>query len=129
MIRCASWLLVPLLAMLVVLGCSGPKAAGPGQAVQDFYRHLNDGNYDDAMTLYSAEARDVLAAPDSGFADWAKTETKSGKIDGVEVVAEKEVGEQTATVTYEIVYTDGSKVARTVSVTLEDGAWKLGFIG
>ena len=130
MARCSNRLLVPVLALLVVLGCSsGGGTDGPGQVVQDFYKHLNDGDYDDAMSMYSAETREVLAAPDSGFAEWAKSETKSGKVDAVEVVSQEDVSDEAATVRYEVVYEDGSKATRSVSLTFEDGVWKLGFIG
>ena len=123
-----SLLLLLALAGLLMSGCaSSDEAAGEAaQAVQSFYKHLNDGNYDAARSLYNAEARGVLLDPNSA---WAKLETKEGKIDRVEIVGEEELPEEGTSVRYRVVYSDGSSAERTVPVTLEQGKWKLGLIG
>jgi hypothetical protein len=117
---------------LLILGCASEPENGPTQAVKDFYRHLNNENYRGAMALYNAEARQVLEDPNTasaeGFAEWARTETKDGDIDEVRVLQEQ-ADEASATVEYEVVYKDGTRAAHTVTLTLEDGAWKLGLIG
>ncbi len=132
----APWSRVLLLALAAgaLVGCaSSEPVGGAGQAVQEFYRHLNDGQYSVALSLYNAETRGVLedpnAASDSAFADWAKLETKGGKVDRVDVVQQDETGEATASVQYRVVYSDGSSVERKVSMTFEAGKWKLGWIG
>ena len=44
----------------LLISCGGaPDAAGPGEAVEQFYRALNDGDYDSAKALYGTEAREV----------------------------------------------------------------------
>jgi len=125
-----------VLAALLVLagaGCASESSDGPQQSIEQFYQHLSDRNYRGAMSLYNAEARKVLEDPDmasdSGFAEWAKLETKDGKIDAVTVVQQENPDETRATVEFRVVYSDGSTVDRTVTLTLEDGQWKLGLIG
>jgi hypothetical protein len=118
---------------LLVAGCSSePPEEGPGDAVELFYRHLNEGNYGGAKALYSSQARSILEDPDSaddaGFAEWAKLETKEGQIESVNVVSESEE-EDAAALDYEIVYTDGSRVQRKVTMVRENGDWKMGLIG
>jgi len=125
-----------VLAVLLLLagaGCASGPSDGPQQSIEQFYQYLSDGNYRGAMSLYSAEAREVLEDPDTasdtGFAEWAKLETKDGKVDKVTVVPQEESGETSAAVEYRVVYSDGSSVDRKVTMTLEDGEWKLGLIG
>jgi hypothetical protein len=124
--------LVPLFIGLLLLGCSSSPDNGPTQAVKDFYRHLNNENYRGAMSLYNAEARQVLEDPNTasaeGFAEWARVETKDGKVDEIRVLQEQ-ADEASATVEYEVVYKDGTRANHTITLTLEDGAWKLGLIG
>ena len=113
----------------------GRAAGGPEAALQGFYRALNAGNYDAAMTLYGAEARRVLTDPNTaspeGFAAWARDETKQGRVASVSVLGSTEAGEDgtQATVDYRVQYGDGSSVDRRVTLTLEEGQWKMGLIG
>jgi hypothetical protein len=99
--------------------------------IQEFYGHLNDGHYTQAMALYNSDARGTFEDPeavgDSRFDEWARTETKHGKVDRVRVV-EEQATEYQASVEFEIVYTDGTRASRSVTVLQENGAWKLGFI-
>jgi hypothetical protein len=124
--------LFPLFIGLLLLGCSSAPASGPGQAVQDFYRHLNDENYHGAMSLYNAEAKQVLQDPDSAsqeaFAEWARLETKNGRVDEVKLL-EEQVEEASATIEYEVLYRDGTRARHSVTLTFEEGEWKLGLIG
>jgi hypothetical protein len=129
--------LLGLALCAAVVGCSGDggkpgSAEGPEAAVQTFYDHLNAGRYPQAMALYSAEARRALQDPttgsDSGFSTWAVQETKRGTVDHVRVI-ETTMAEPTATVTYEVVYGDGSRASRSVKLTKESGDWRLGFVG
>jgi len=124
-------ILTALLCALSVACAPGGAPDGPGQAVQQFYRHLNDEAYNDARRLYNAEALAVVGNPevtsDAAFGSWAQAETKSGIISEVEIVAST-VDESTASVEFEIVYDDGSREKRSVELTQEDGQWRLGFI-
>jgi len=122
-----------LLLALILAGCSSaPPAAGPGDAVELFYQHLNDGNYGGAKALYSSQALTILddpdAADDAGFAEWAKLETKEGQIESVNVVSEA-TEEEVSALDYEIVYADGSRAQRKVTMVRENGEWKMGLIG
>jgi len=123
-----------LLLGLLVLGCSseGEEKLGPAQAVEAFYEHLNNADHEKALALYDAEARKVLDDPLSGsaegFAEWVKLETKDGTIDHVEVLTERPV-EESVMIEYQVRYTDGTRALHTVTLTLEDGTWKLGLIG
>ena len=128
---------LPVLLAALALGCGSSGSTGgadgsPGAVVQEFYRHLNAGEYASAMTLYDAEAHEYLEDPstteDSTFAEWARLETKSGAIDTVRVLAE-DVNETTAIVDFEVVYRDGSTAKHNVRLTHEEGRWKLGMIG
>ncbi len=124
---------VPFVVGLALLGCSaGRDESGPGGIVREFYRQLNAGEHEAALAHYNAMVRQGLAAPapgaDSWFADWARTETMGGQIDSVEILSETTEGQQ-ASVTFELVYADGSTAARKVTLELEDGVWKLGLIG
>jgi hypothetical protein len=115
-----------------ILNCaSGEEEGGPGHTVQQFYRHLNDGAYVEAKGLYNAEALAVLDDPDvssdEGFRAWAQQETKSGIISEVTIV-NSSVEEMSAAVEFEIVYGDGTRLQRSVTLTQEAGQWKLGFI-
>jgi hypothetical protein len=122
-----------LLASLILACSGGVEEGSPGQTVQIFYQHLNDGAYDDARNLYNQEALAVIEDPnfgsEEGYREWARSETKQGLVDRVEIVDTTldETG-SSATVAFEVVYTDGTtKPAETVLI-LEDGAWKIGLI-
>lgn len=114
-----------------ILSCSS-SSHGPGEAVRQFYMHLNEGDYSSAMALYSSEATEVLEDPslssETVFAEWADAETRQGRIDGVKLITEDRDAE-TATIEFEVLYTDGSSKTSRVTLTREDGQWKLGLIG
>ena len=124
--------LFPLVLGLLLAGCSGQETSGPGAAVEAFYDHLNSGNYVAAKALYTAEMRDMLhdpaSASDAGFVEWARTETRDGSIDTVRITQEETDENDGATVEYELVYRDGSTARHTVTMKLEDDAWKLGLV-
>jgi hypothetical protein len=124
-----------VLALVTACGTSPEGRNGPEEALQGFYRALNDGHYDAAMALYGAEARRELldpatASPDA-FAEWARSETKNGGVSSVSVLTSTPAPEDPsrATVDYRVQYGDGSSVDRKVTLTLEDGEWKMGLIG
>lgn len=121
--------------LLLLFSCWLPSCAlfghSPGSAVEQFYRHLNAGEYSKAKELYDAESRQLvdgqLMALGGGFSNWADTETRKGTIEKVTIVNSQVRGEG-ATVDYAIVYKDGSTVSKTVSLTKEGGYWKIGLI-
>jgi hypothetical protein len=131
--RTTLWVALVCLA----LSCSKParegaavqQAAGPERSVEEFYQHLNAGNYSGAKRLYDAHTLGMIEDPqnagEEGFAKWAQLETRQGTIDHVRVV-NSEVREPGATVDYEVVYRDGSTRRATVRLTQEGGQWKLG---
>ncbi len=131
--RFAVFLLVSSIALLG--GCSSPDTSGgPEQVVHEFYQHLNSGDYDRAMSYYGKEARaifeDPATASDSGFSRWARKETKEGRVDEVEVTRSTPSEDQTTTaLEYEIVYSDGTRASRSVTLSHKNGEWKLGLIG
>ena len=126
-----SYLSIMIVAFGLMLGCSqGDEAEGPGGAVQLFYQQLNDGNYNSAKEMYTAEARATIDDPElssaDGFRRWADTQTKGRSISKVEILAET-VDETGATIDYEIRYEDGSTKKSRVKLADEQGSWKLGF--
>ena len=122
--------LFTILLCALPLACSSAPT-GPEGAIQEFYRHLNEGHYRQAMSLYNSEARGIFEDPETGgdsvFDEWARTETKDGKVDRVQVV-QQEASDVHASVEFQIVYTDGTRVSRSVTLTHESGEWKLGLI-
>ncbi len=126
----------PCRALFTILLCALPLACssaptGPEQAIQDFYRHLNEGAYSKAMSLYNSEAHAVFEDPETAgssvFGEWARSETKDGRVDRVQVL-QQETSDDRASVEFEIVYADGTRVSRSVALTREGGEWKLGLI-
>ena len=122
--------LFTILLCALPLACSSAPT-GPEQAIQEFYRHLNEGDYTQAMSQYNGEARGIFADPEAAgesvFDEWARIETKDGKVDRVQVV-QQEASDDHASVEFQIVYTDGTRVSRSVTLTHESGKWKLGLI-
>ncbi len=123
-------------ALFTILLCALPLACssaptGPEEAIQEFYRYLNDAHYTQAMSLYNSEARGIFEDPETAgesvFDEWARPETKNGRIGRVQVV-QQEASDDHASVEFQIVYTDGTRVSRSVTLTHEGGEWKLGLI-
>jgi hypothetical protein len=126
--------LLSFIAVILVAACSTgtDEPKGPEGAVQVFYQHLNDGDYDTVMSLYSAEVRSVLGDPDTSSAEafqaWAEQHTKDGSIENVEILSSEAV--ETGTfVQYRLDFKDGSSWSGEVTLTEEEGAWKVGFVG
>ena len=118
----------------LLAGCSsGVEEGSPGNVVQIFYQHLNDGSYGDAKALYNQEALAIVDDPDFGsedsYREWARGETKQATVARVEIVETTldETG-AAATVTYEVVYGDGTTKGAEISLTQENGLWKVGLI-
>jgi hypothetical protein len=123
------------LILAVAVACSG--AGGPqggndaAGAVRTFYDHLNAGRYDDAKTLYTAEARQQIfpdADATEGFQNWAIVETHNRSLTEFNVVSETEA-ETGITIQFELRFEGGESSQRRVTVSEEDGDWRLGFIG
>lgn len=143
--RRPSLLIVPAgLAFLLLVSCSSSEKseeaatggttetataedAGPKleDTVKAFYEHLNAGQQAEALALYTEANRTAMSAPDSGFADWAKGETKDGTLQSVEVQPVSTPG-STVTVPFTLVYKDGSRAERAVEAYKIGGTWMLG---
>ena len=131
-------------ATLVLLGfaavaCGGnesPEAPAPAEAapdaataegtVQIFFEHLNAGRGEQALALYTDEARQALEDPEV-FGSWIAQITRDGSIRTVRIVSAAPQAEHT-TVDFDIVYEDGTQVRRSVQVQGADGQWKMGLI-
>lgn len=126
---------VLVLALLAACSSSEPEqAAAPAdtgpraeEAVKAFYDHLNAGRHDEALALYTEQIRSGLQSADSGFADWAKSETHEGNIQNVEVDPVTLPGDL-VTVRFAVHYKDGSTALRAVEVYRVGGVWELGSI-
>jgi hypothetical protein len=116
-----------LLLLIAVAACSSPDSDPASMEVVEFYGALNEAQYEQALGHYNDGLRQSLSNPDSGFDEWATAETKDGSIEKIEIKGVEEL-EGEKTVTYKIVYKDGSSVDRSVSLTGADDDWELGFI-
>lgn len=120
-----------LATVLTSVGCSRseqPEEGTPAAAVQTFYDHLGEGAYDAAQAMYSAEAREVVADPEL-FRSWADQATHQGSIDKVVILSSSVAEDQTsASVDFELGFTDGSSEAYSVELVDEGGEWKLGLV-
>ena len=126
--------LLAVFAVALVGACSQQESMeeGPGGVVQNFYSHLNEGDYGAAKALYSSDALAVIDDPEfsspEAFQTWAIDHTRQGTIDSVSIVGTEEDEAQTL-VEYQVNYSDGSTVTHEVTVTQEDGVWKMGLLG
>ena len=127
-------ILAVILAIAFVAACSSqePAEEGPGGVVQKFYRHLNDGDYTAAKSLYSGDALALIDDPEysspEAFQNWAVEHTRRGTIERVSIVGMEE-GEAQTLVEYQVDFSDGTTVTHDVTVTQEDGEWKMGVVG
>ena len=119
--------ILPLMGLLASCG-SNEVEGGPEDTVRTFYRHLNDQSIDDAKRLYDDAARELLAdSDDIGFQNWVQKETQNGTITKL-AMGEAALENATATVAFAIVYDDGTRASRSVTLTQHDDQWRLGFI-
>jgi hypothetical protein len=144
--RPSLWILPAALAFLLLASCSSSErteeGAGGGTSetassqdagpkvedtVKAFYEHLNAGHQTEALALYTDANRTAMSAPDSGFADWAKSETKDGTLQSVEVEPVTNPA-STVTVPFTLVYNDGSRERRAVEAYRIGGTWMLGSV-
>ena len=120
-----------LLTLCVACSSSSESGSETQIAIQQFYDSLGAGDYPAVLGMYTSDVRQMLELPggevDENYQDWAKGETKDGKVDRIEIV-EESVETDTAEVKYRVVYGDGSTAERSVKMTREEGQWKLGFI-
>ena len=103
---------------------TGPQVE---DTVKAFYDHLNAGHQTEALALYTDANRTAMADPSSGFGDWAKSETKEGTIQSVEVEPVSPTG-ATVTVPFTLVYKDGTRAQRAVEAYRIGGTWMLGSV-
>ena len=103
-----------------------PDAATAEGTVQIFFDHLNQGRGEQALALYTDEARQALEDPEV-FGGWVSQITREGTIRTVRIVSSSPEAGHT-TVDFDIVYEDGTEVRRSVQVQGGDGQWKMGLI-
>ena len=131
--RREGWIRSIVVLLVAVLPHCAPSdvAGGPQDTVKTFYRHLDEGSYEAAKQLYDDSVRTVLDDPESsseeGFRAWVRKETKNGIVSRLEI-DNPTVTESSARLNYAIVYEDGTRERRSVTLTRHDEQWKLGFI-
>ncbi len=122
------------LILALAVACSGAGPGGEGDAestVRTFYDHLNAGRYDDAKALYTEEARQQIfpdANASEGFENWAIVETHNRSLTEFNVVSETKA-ETGITIEFELRFKNGESSQRRVTVSEQDGGWRLGVIG
>ena len=121
-----------LTALALLSGaCSGGGGVGsPDSVVQEFYAQVNDGEAG-AVEYYDASTRAMFEDPemagDNAFVEWTRSESRQGTIQEVEIL-DSSVEADSAEVSFRVSYADGSSRDAAVSMTREDGIWKLGLI-
>jgi len=122
---------IVLIGLFLSLSCAPSDENTPGAAVKTFYDHLNDGRNSEAMAMYDDEASGMFEDPsfasEGAFDEWVASETKQGSIREVEIV-DASTEEASAEVKFRVEYEDGSSKTGEVSLSLEQGRWKLGLI-
>jgi len=125
--RVAALLVVALLAA----SCAGTPQDTPEATLRHFYDRLNAGATADVKAMYKSETRSMLEDPaqtsPEAFAEWVTGETKDGTVSDLSIVDQK-VEDDSAEITYDVRFRDGSKNRRTVSLVRESGAWKLDLV-
>jgi len=122
--------LVPqIVSYCIMISCSSVNS--PEDTVKQFYQYLNKGEYSKAKQLYTIEAKQMVEgqfmAMGGGFSKWADAETKNGAVKEIKIAGSQIRGEG-ASVQYEIVYVNGETKRKSVSLTKENGSWKIGLI-
>ena len=112
-----------VLAALIVVGC-GP--AGPAEAVEDFYYHIEEGELDDAVEMFSEQIMSVISREKlkTGLAEQTREMKQNGGIKSFEILSEEITG-QVADVRIRIEYGNGESEEQDIHLTKIDGAWKL----
>lgn len=120
------WILgVIIFVMLIVTACSA-LGSGPGKTVQRFFTAVDIGEIDEAMSYLSSYSIQTLGADKwrAVLHEASKDLDKAGGITSVRIVEENINGE-TAWVTVEISYGNGSSETDSVDLIKENGKWKI----
>jgi hypothetical protein len=122
-----------ILALAIACSGGGDPAGGSAAAstVQSFYDHLNARRYADAKALYTDETRGQIfpdAGAEEGFRNWAVVETHNQSLTEFNIVSETESPDGVM-IEFELRFKDGDSSQRRVTVSKENGGWRLGFIG
>ena len=112
-----------VMAGLFIVGCG---AAGPADAVENFYYHVEAGEVEAAADLFSDQItalipRDKLK---TGLAEQTREMKEKGGIASFEVLSEEITGE-VADVQIRVEYGNGESEEQEIQLTLIDGEWKL----
>lgn len=136
LVATAATVLLAAAAILLAAGCDRIPGlqASPSEVVEKFLWACNQGKYSEAETYYSAPLRSVMKGPVGqmmgGITGECGRVTKNGNLAKIEALSESVSGER-ATVTFTLVFKDGSTVTNTKSkdaplmVIREEGAWRI----
>lgn len=115
-----------LLTVFTALSLSACFGGGPADTVEDFYRHVEQGELDDAAELMSKSVVSQVGIDKlkQGLQQATRQVDAKGGIREIEVVEEKVIGE-IAEVTVKITYGNGDEVTEKSSLIEEDGRWRL----
>lgn len=121
--RLKFWLAALLLGLLVVL--TGCGSSGPSDTVEDFYRSVEAGKPDQAISLLSSTLINNMGEDKlkQGLVQQTKVIKDKGGITSIRT--EEEVIGDTAEVKAEVTYGDGETQSETVTLAKEDGNWKI----
>jgi hypothetical protein len=126
MIMCKPRLIVgPVIGLVLVLSGCG-LFSGPSRTTKDFYRHLESGNLDKAMTLVSSRVKNGMGVDKLrvGLGQATRAIKQHGGIDSIDITREEITGE-IADVLGTIKYKDGTIENLTEKLVKENGDWKL----
>ena len=110
-------------AALLVAGCG---AAGPADAVEDFYYHVEAGEIDAAAELFSDQITALISREKlkTALAEQTREMKDKGGIKSFEVLSEDITGE-VADVRIRVEYGNGESEEQDIHLTEIDGQWKL----
>lgn len=112
-----------VLAALLIVGCG---SAGPAEAVEDFYYHVEAGEVDEAVELFSDQLTAVISKEKlkTGLAEQTREMKEKGGIASFEVLSEEITG-QVADVRIRVEYGNGETEEQDIRLTEIEGQWKL----
>ena len=118
------WILV-ILFLLLSTACS-VLGSGPGRTVQKFFTAVDRGEIEEAMSYFSSRTIQTLGA-DKWRAVLLEATRELDNVGGIAVVdiIDENIKGETAWVTVEITYGDGSSETDSMDLIKEDGNWKI----
>ncbi len=119
------WIFAILFILLLSTACS-ILGSGPGGTVQKFFTAVDKGEIEEAMSYLSSRTIQTLGADKwrAVLLEATRELDNVGGITAVDIIEENIKGE-TAWVTVEITYGDGSSETDSMDLIKEDGNWKI----